>query len=88
MVNTSGNLDCIVWSSIKRVCEGGTVEVRILLVSDIAVPLRHGLLESSSVYAHRLCECLVILTGNGVALLDVALDNGRSVYHLLVYNEP
>ena len=87
VVDTGGNLDGVVRSSVQGVGKAGTTELRVVLCFHIAVPGVHGLGESSLIHAQSLCQLLVGLTLRGEALLDVALDDVGSISHGLVNNQ-
>ena len=88
VMHTSGDLDGVVRSGVQGVREAGTAEVGVVLGLNIAIPGVHGLGKSSLIDAHGLAQFLVGLTGHGVALLDVALDDAGSIDHSLIDHQP
>ena len=88
VVDAGSDLDGIVGSGVQGVGEAGAAKVGVVLCLNIAVPVVHGLSESSLIDAHGLAQLLVGSTGDGVALLDVALNDAGVVDHRLIDDQP
>ena len=87
-MDTGGDLHSVVGSGVQGVGEAGAAKVGVILGLNVAVPLLHGLCEGSCIDAHSLAQLLVGSAGDGVALLDVALDDAGSIDHGLIDDQP
>ena len=88
VMDTGGDLHSVVGSGVQGVGEAGAAEVGVILGLNVAVPLLHGLCEGSGIDAHSLAQLLVGSAGDGVALLDVALNDAGSIDHGLIDDQP
>ena len=90
VMDARGHLDGVEGSGIQRIGEGDAAEVRVRLGGDLLVPVVHGggkgvrrdadFLSQRFIAVRRVAEVR--------AALDVALDDGGSIRHLLIDDQP
>ena len=88
VVNTGLYLDSIIRCLIQRIGKGHTAEVRIFFCLNAGVPFFHRCRKGFRRSSDCLGQCLIGIAGLSIALVDIALDNIRSIAHAAVHDQP
>ena len=88
MVDSGGHLDRVIRGGVQGVGEAGPAEFRIVLLRHAAVPGFHGRREGVRGNAQVRGQLFIAFAADHQPTVDVALDDGGRVHHLLVHHQP